>query len=282
MGHNCWYIQQVKIINQHKGNYVVVKHAGFEVIPDNELNGITFAGVGSGTECSNIQVHQNVDDGIEMFGGALSCKNVVLTANGDDSVDWADGWRGKLQFVLVKHAADNAKANRGIEGDNQSGDFTALPVSNPMIANMTIIGNSFDGDDDSEGLLLRAGTNAQLANFVVTGPAGMGECLEFDSAETKALAAAGTLTMTNSVIACPEAFKGDLGNGTTTEQWFLGQAGNSTAASMTDVVNGVFTIDATAPKDMTSVDSFFDAVDFIGAVKAGNDWTAGWTVGLDN
>ena len=263
-------------------NYVVVKHAGFEVIPDNELNGITFAGVGSGTECSNIQVHQNVDDGIEMFGGALSCKNVVLTANGDDSVDWADGWRGKLQFVLVKHAADNAKANRGIEGDNQSGDFTALPVSNPMIANMTIIGNSFDGDDDSEGLLLRAGTNAQLANFVVTGPAGMGECLEFDSAETKALAAAGTLTMTNSVIACPEAFKGDLGNGTTTEQWFLGQAGNSTAASMTDVVNGVFTIDATAPKDMTSVDSFFDAVDFIGAVKAGNDWTAGWTVGLDN
>ena len=51
---------------------------------------------------------------------------------------------------------------------------------------------------------------------------------------------------------------------------------------MTDVVNGVFTIDATAPKDMTSVDSFFDAVDFIGAVKAGNDWTAGWTVGLDN
>ncbi|MDP5188544.1 hypothetical protein [Rheinheimera baltica] len=263
-------------------NYVVVKHAGFEVIPDNELNGITFAGVGSGTKCSNIQVHQNVDDGIEMFGGSVSCKNVVLTANGDDSVDWADGWNGKLQFVLVKHAADGAKANRGIEGDNQSGNFTALPVSNPMISNMTIIGNTFDGDDDSEGLLLRAGTNAQLANFVVTGPTGMGECLEFDSAETKALAAAGTLTMTHSVIACPEAFKGDLGNGTTTEQWFLAQTGNSTAASMADVVDGIFTIDTTTPKDMSAQDSFFEAVDFIGAIKAGNDWTAGWAVGLDD
>ncbi|MDP5142850.1 hypothetical protein ORJ00_08865 [Rheinheimera baltica] len=263
-------------------NYVVVKHAGFEVIPDNELNGITFAGVGSGTKCSNIQVHQNVDDGIEMFGGSVSCKNVVLTANGDDSVDWADGWNGKLQFVLVKHAADGAKANRGIEGDNQSGNFTALPVSNPMISNMTIIGNTFDGDDDSEGLLLRAGTNAQLANFVVTGPTGMGECLEFDSAETKALAAAGTLTMTHSVIACPEAFKGDLGNGTTTEQWFLAQTGNSTAASMSDVVDGIFTIDTTTPKDMSAQDSFFEAVDFIGAIKAGNDWTAGWAVGLDD
>jgi trimeric autotransporter adhesin len=261
-------------------NYVVVKHAGFEVIPDNELNGITFAGVGSGTKCSNIQVHQNVDDGIEMFGGSVSCKNVVLTTNGDDSVDWADGWNGKLQFVLVKHAADGAKANRGIEGDNQSGNFTALPVSNPMIANMTIIGNNFDGDDDSEGILLRAGTNAQLANFVVTGPTGMGECLEFDSNETKALAAAGSLTMTHSVIACPEAFKGDLGNGTTTAQWFLGQTGNSTAANMAAVVNGIFTIDTTTPKNMTTVDSFFDNVDFIGAVKADNDWTAGWTVGL--
>ena len=252
------------------------------MLPDNELNGITFGGVGSGTTCENIQVHQNVDDGVEFFGGAVSCKNVVLTANGDDSVDWADGWRGNMQFVLVKHAADGAKANRGIEADNQSGNFGALPISNPTIANMTIIGNTFDGDDDSEGVLLRAGTNAQLANFVITGPTGMGECLEFDSNETKALAAAGSLTMTHSVIACAEPFKGDLGNGTTTEQWFLGQAGNSTAAAMNAVVNGIFTIDATAPKDMKAVNSFFDTVDFIGAVKAGNDWTAGWTVGLDD
>ena len=269
--------------NSGRLNYVVVKHAGFEVIPDNELNGITFAGVGSGTKCSNIQVHQNVDDGIEMFGGSVSCKNVVLTANGDDSVDWADGWNGKLQFVLVKHAADGAKANRGIEADNQSGNFGALPISNPTIANMTIIGNTFDGDDDSEGVLLRAGTNAQLANFVITGPTGMGECLEIESDESRALAAAGSLTMTNSVIACPtEAVKGTVDAGTTTEQWFLNQAGNSLAANQAAVLNGIFTIDATTPKDMTAVDSFFDAVDFVGAVKAGNDWTAGWAVGLDD
>ena len=263
-------------------NYVVVKHAGFEVIPDNELNGITFAGVGSGTQCSNIQVHQNVDDGVEFFGGAVNCKNVVLTANGDDSVDWADGYRGKLQFVLVKHGADDSKSNRGIEADNQSDNLTATPVSNPIVANMTIIGNNFDGDDDSEGVLLRAGTNAKLHNFVITGPAGMGECLELDSTETKAFAIDGSLEMTNSVIACNEPTVGDLGNGTTTEQWFLAQEGNSLAANQAAVLDGIFTIDATAPKDMTVVDDFFEAVDFIGAVDAANDWTAGWTVGLDD
>ena len=268
--------------NSGRLNYVVVKHAGFEVIPDNELNGITFAGVGSGTQCSNIQVHQNVDDGVEFFGGAVNCKNVVLTSNGDDSVDWADGYRGKLQFVLVKHAADDAKANRGIEADNQSNNLTATPVSNPIVANMTIIGNNFDGDDDSEGVLLRAGTNAKLHNFVITGPAGMGECLELDSSETKAFAIDGSLEMTHSVIACDESTVGDLGNGTTTEQWFLAQDGNSLAANQAAVLDGIFTIDATTPKDMNAVDSFFEAVDFIGAVDAANDWTAGWAVGLDD
>jgi len=264
-------------------NYVVVKHAGFEVIPDNELNGITFAGVGSGTKCSNIQVHQNVDDGVEFFGGSVSCKNVVLTSNGDDSVDWADGWNGKMQFVLVKHAADNAKANRGIEGDNQSGNFTALPISNPIIANMTIIGNTFDGDDDSEGVLLRAGTNAQLANFVIAGPTGMGECLEIESNESRALAAAGQLTMTNSVIGCPtEAVKGTVATGVTTQAWFLGQTGNKLATDSSTVLNGIFTIDTNAAKDMKTVDAFFDTVTFTGAVSQSNNWTAGWAVGLSN
>ena len=45
---------------------------------------------------------------------------------------------------------------------------------------MTIIGNNFDGEDDSEGVYLREGTGAQLANFIITGPAGMGECFEIE------------------------------------------------------------------------------------------------------
>jgi hypothetical protein len=265
-------------------NYVVIKHAGYEVLPGNELNGITFAGVGSGTKCSNIQVHQNLDDGIEFFGGSVNCKNVVLTANGDDSVDWTDGYNGKLQFVLVKHDANNAQANRGIEGDNNSDNLTITPVSNPTIANMTIIGNTFtSADADSEGVLLRAGTNAQLANFVIAGPTGMGECLEIESAPSQALAVAGTLTMTNSVIACPtQAVKGNVATGVTTQSWFLGQTANKLAPTQADVLKGIFTIDATPAKDMKTVDAFFDTVNFVGAVSESNNWTAGWAVGLNN
>jgi trimeric autotransporter adhesin len=261
--------------------YVRVKHAGFEVLQDNELNGITFAGVGSGTTVSHIQVHQNLDDGIEFFGGTVNVKYVVLTSNGDDYVDWADGWNGKAQYILAKHGKDNSEANRGIEGDNQSSNFSATPISNPTIANMTIIGNTYkSAEKDSEGVLLRAGSNGQLHNFLITGPTGMGECLEIETTQSQALAAAGSLVMTHSVIGCPEPFKGSVSATTTLKQWFEAQTGNKTAVDQAAVINGIFTIDTTTPKDMSTVNSFFSKPTTVGAVDAASDWTKGWTVGL--
>jgi hypothetical protein len=265
--------------------YVRVMHGGFEIAPDNELNGITFGAVGSGTTLEYLQVHKNADDGVEFFGGAVNAKYLVLTGIQDDSVDWDNGFKGNMQFVLVKHADDNSDANRGIEGDGDGGDGMAF--SNPTVANMTIIGNTFDtAESDSEGVLLRDQTNAQLYNFVVTGPAGMGECFEADLSDGDTTLEAnmdGTndpqLVFASSVLACGENIKnsGDFDQ----EAWFTAQASTSTAVGQSAVLNGVYTIDATIPTDVTTLNSFFSSVDFIGAVKdADNDWTANWTVGL--
>jgi hypothetical protein len=50
---------------------------------------------------------------------------------------------------------------------------------------------------------------------------------------------------------------------------------------MSDVLSGIFTIDTTTATNPTG--DFFETVDFIGAVKdSANDWTAGWTVGLED
>ena len=262
--------------------YVVVKHAGFEIAPDNELNGITFGGVGSGTTVEYIQVHENADDGIEFFGGTVNAKYVVLTANKDDSVDWDNGFRGNLQYVLVKHADNDGEANRAIEADNDGSTPNNTPQSDVTIANMTVIGNGFDtADKDSEGVYLREGTKAQLHNFVITGAAG--ECLEFEAGLTVDQAIAGDTTFTNSVVACSENFK-DTSDSTTAAfdlgAWVLAQDGNSTATGITDVLDGIFTTDTTTPKDFTG-DSFFDNASHIGAVSSTNNWTAGWTVGLE-
>lgn len=71
-----------------------VKYAGNLINDEDELNGIAFQGVGSGTTCDHIQVHNNADDGVEFFGGTVNVKHVVLTGNGDDSMDWTDGLGG--------------------------------------------------------------------------------------------------------------------------------------------------------------------------------------------
>ncbi|MFB0980799.1 MAG: hypothetical protein QMC62_07780 [Alteromonadaceae bacterium] len=265
--------------------YVVVKHAGYEIAPDNELNGITFGGVGSGTKVEYIQVHENADDGIEFFGGTVSAKYVVLTSNKDDSVDWDNGFRGNLQYVLVKHDPTNGEANRGIEGDNDGSTPNKLPQSNPSIANMTIIGNTFDtADKDSEGVYLREGSKAQLHNFVITGPTGMGECLELEAGLTVDQAKSGDTVMSNSVIACDEAFKGTADSSDTAfdlMSWFTNDnTENSTAANTSAVLDGIFTIDTTTPKDFTG-NSFFENADHVGAVTEAKNWTAGWTVGLE-
>jgi hypothetical protein len=124
-----------------------------------------------------------------------------------------------------------------------------------------------------------------LYNFLITGPAGMGECLEIDSfPETRANAEAGTLIMQSSVVACEngENFKGTATtSGQSTEDWFLAQTGNAVEATMADVVNNYVTITPATAQDMNAIDPWFDSVDFVGAVGSDNDWTAGWvTVGL--
>ncbi|HRH00478.1 MAG TPA: hypothetical protein PLR99_29740, partial [Polyangiaceae bacterium] len=49
--------------------YIRVEYAGVVLAQDNEVNGVTFAGVGRGTKVDHIQVRQALDDCFEFFGG---------------------------------------------------------------------------------------------------------------------------------------------------------------------------------------------------------------------
>ncbi|MEC8139277.1 MAG: hypothetical protein VX058_03850, partial [Pseudomonadota bacterium] len=217
--------------------YVVVKNAGYEIAPDNELNGITFGAVGSGTTVEYLQVHNNSDDGVEFFGGAVNLKHVVLTSIDDDSIDWDNGYQGKMQFVYVEQDPDSTDANRGIEADNDGSTPSKEPKSLPIISNLTIIGNNFDGEDDAEGIYLREGTGLHLYNSVITGSDEMGECLEIEGAEdgvseTVNNANDGTILIQNTFMSCTngENFKNPVdGSGNTLlelETWFTAQSGN--------------------------------------------------------
>lgn len=260
--------------------YMIVSNAGFEFSPDNELNGIALQGVGAGTTFEFVQVHLNADDGIEPFGGTVNMKNIVLTGHGDDSFDWTKGYRGKAQYVLIKQYGDDA--DRSIEADNNGSNNDATPRSQPMLANFTIIGPGSATADGSHGVLIREGTAAHMANFLVTGS--VETCFDIDQTATFTQATAGESSIVNSVLGgCIEAtFDDDAADPFVISDWVLGQAGNvDTDPQVTNYIPNAGS-PAIGIGEVPFEDAFFDNVDFAGAVRdAKSDWTKGWTVGLD-
>ncbi len=55
----------VKLIPSSTFRYVSIRHGGISIGEGNEINGLTLQGVGHGTMLEYIQVHNNLDDGIE-------------------------------------------------------------------------------------------------------------------------------------------------------------------------------------------------------------------------
>jgi|JI10StandDraft_1071094.scaffolds.fasta_scaffold38148_2 hypothetical protein len=141
--------------------YVRIEFGGDEFSTDNELNGLTLAGCGSGTTLSHIQVHRGKDDGIEFFGGTAGMDHVVISGASDDSLDWDQGWRGNVQFLVVHQFEGIGDA--GFEADNYGSMELATPRSNPTIFNATMIGTT-----TTRGMVLREGTRATLRNFIIS------------------------------------------------------------------------------------------------------------------
>jgi hypothetical protein len=308
--------------------YVQVRHAGFEVVDGDELNAITLNGVGSGTTIEYTQVYTSLDDGFEMFGGAVDLKHIVALNVGDDSIDYSEGWKGNIQFALVIHTSGG---NRCIEADNTGSSFPddLQPFTKGRVSNMTCItsnvktneGTAPSAKGDSEGSLYREGVYFEEYNSIITSNAtGMAsnECFEVESAQAIAGVQSGISAASGNVYACREAVKIAASANFNLRNWLTGNnnvvidaAANLpatvitglsptnrkayiTAPRMTDATGAVITVpvfDVTRLRDTFAADappalgnpgssSFFEAVDFIGAVKEGSDWVSGWTVGL--
>ncbi len=264
--------------------YVRVEFAGREISPDNELNGIAFQAVGSGTLVDYVQVHMNADDGIEMFGGNVNIKHCLVTGISDDNFDWTDGWQGKAQFLVCQQYGD--EGDQGIEADNNGEDNIAAPVSNPTIYNFTLIGAP--GSEKSDiGILLREGTKASIYNGIVMGFQESG--LDVDHQATFDNEAAGELIVDNCIFYDnkPENFKDDDDKGLTFNETDFGKSRNNLEASQSPVadpynlVSPDFRSQSPAlshPAKTPPIDGFFEPVNFIGGVDPNNDWTIGWTI----
>ncbi|MBY0422631.1 MAG: hypothetical protein K2Q06_10025, partial [Parvularculaceae bacterium] len=111
-----------------------------------DLNGLSLAGVGSGTTIANVQVSNSGDDGIEIFGGTVDMRNIIVTGAFDDSYDCDEGYIGRTQRMIIVQRRYPAGSGGGPDGFVECSNAIGSAVNaagvqtNPIIANFTFIG----------------------------------------------------------------------------------------------------------------------------------------------
>ena len=149
-------------------SYLSLRYGGFVLGQANELNGLSLGGVGRGTDIHHVEIMNNVDDGIEIWGGTVNLKYVSIWNIGDDSFDLDSGYRGKAQFgLIVQGACKDFTQGDGV-GDNcfemdGAENSSAQPFGAPLIYNFTTIGQPLQGDVGTEW---RDNMRAQFHNSI--------------------------------------------------------------------------------------------------------------------
>ena len=122
--------------------YVRIEYAGYAFLPDKEINGLTFGGVGSQTVVDYVQVSFANDDSFEWFGGNVNCRHLISFRTLDDDFDTDNGFAGKVQFgiALRDSAVADISNSEAFESDNDANGSNLTPSTSAVFSNMTVLG----------------------------------------------------------------------------------------------------------------------------------------------
>lgn len=266
--------------------YVRVAEGGLVAGPNNEINGITLQGVGHGTVFEYIQVHGNLDDGIEWFGGTVNLRYAVLTNNDDDDLDYDEGSMINVQNVIIRKHPNKASPTgsndpRAIEANSSDDEYT--PETEATLANITIIGSALNNDDSSEagpqpGMRLRGAVTTGIYNSSVSG-FDVG-CARIDDADVDGddtIDFTSDITLVNFLADCRDGIYNKRAADTETNVWEIGLSYDGNLAIEQDEAQlGSAT---SIPATNNGSGFVFDSTDYVGAVDPnGPAWWMGWTL----
>jgi hypothetical protein len=277
--------------------YVSLRHGGDIIGANNEINGLTLGGVGSGTTIDHVEVIANKDDGFEFFGGTVNAKYLVAMHCDDDYLDYDQGWNGKVQFFYGLQGPDNSGGanNQGDNGFEADGDDNATNIanggvsSNPTIYNATFIARNLN----DEGIEAKERTLGTIANCVFARFArGLNMTTEVGASWNannfrvlnstfQEIATPLRINSVAPIAGSPEANKfaadGNLvvgANALIDATYAL--TGNNV---LTDRVNPVPAAGTATTTISAPVDGFFTGARYRGAFQPGAEpWTTGWTL----
>ncbi len=156
--------------------YVRIEYAGYAFLPDKEINGLTFGGVGSNTVIDNVQVSYANDDSFEWFGGTVKCTHLISFRTLDDDFDTDNGFSGKVQFGISlrdSSVADISKSE-AFESDNDAAGSSLLPQTSVVFSNMTVMGPKATLTNKGNNLFvwgaqIRRNSSMSLFNSIIMG-----------------------------------------------------------------------------------------------------------------
>ncbi len=102
-------------------DYVSIRYTGSTLSTDEEIQGLTMGGVGTGTSISNIEIFSSFDDGVEFFGGGVDITNLLVAYQTDDAIDIDMSYSGTVDNAVVLLYNPNA-GNDGMEIDGPEAD----------------------------------------------------------------------------------------------------------------------------------------------------------------
>jgi hypothetical protein len=284
--------------------YVRLEFGGFLIAQNQEINGLTLAGVGSGTVIDYVEVLHNKDDAFEFFGGTVNAKHLLGIAFADDGLDFDLGYAGSVQYAaLIKRAVnDEGDANFFTESDNNipAAADAARPLTSPTVYNVTAV--RVASNVGQYGGVLRRNTAGRFHNILITGSRLAPLTLRDNSTFNNA--AAGQLVFDHSILDGNFADTAFPGTGSSGDQaantrnfLFTAMTRNRNAAPLlglgTPTLIGTYMPDLQPREDSPALDAdyagnppdngFLDETGFIGAVGPGDNWIlSGWASFSDN
>lgn len=277
--------------------YVRIEFPGIAFQPNQEINGLTLAGVGKGTTIEYVQVSYSGDDSFEFFGGTVNARYLVAHRGWDDDFDTDNGWSGAVQFGVSlrdPNVADQSGSN-GFESDNDGQGTNATPFTSGIFCNISVFGPMKDQSTSynsqyKRAMHIRRNSKLRVFNCVFTGyPTG----LLLDGSGCENNANNNELKVKKVILAdCTTPLSVASGSTFDINTWFNDPSkGNTITTNSALLLNNVW--DLSSPNflpqagspllsgadfsdpDLSS-NSFMQTVSFIGAFGTTN-WTSGWT-----
>jgi hypothetical protein len=251
--------------------------------------GLRLQNVGSGTEVSYVQVFFGNGDGVMATDGDVNMSHVVVTNAAGGSFRFGDAHAGRAQFLIGLATTKAAEAD----------ELVVRETATTVLANTTFVGPGAEFAQNTHGIRLRGSSQGKVYNTIVaayprravravesvqvtglTGQTVFAHSFVFNIARNDfadfATAFAGTFDATSG-----QRLTNPFSNNVTA---FTAAAGYTTTPIAGIGINDyVPDAETASPFNPTTLDAFFQAAPFVGAVRnTAEDWTRGWTRNVNN